>query len=501
MMANRKEALGIWLSDLLVGLALITFDRQVTGLSLDSRDVMAGDLFFAVSGANSHGLNFAVDAFNKGAIAIVYDPLDTVGFCDKSIASEVLIEIPQLSEKMGAIAARFYGKPSSKYCVIGVTGTNGKTSCVQFLQQCLPYSSSIGTLGWGTGKSLAVTKNTTPDAVELQRILAQLQGWGVRHVAMEVSSHGLQQKRVAGVSFDGVMITNITRDHLDYHGCMDNYVAAKLALLTVPEVRFAVVNFSGNFLEQILATIPENVRIWGVSFDGKKRGGVNVLDISAVTCYEGGLCFDVEYQSDRQGVTVPLYGEVNVENVAMVMAALLALGYSLREACVRVQKIQPIAGRMELFKSKKALPAVVVDYAHTPDALEKLLVMVRQHCEGVIWLVFGCGGDRDVGKRSQMGVIAEQFSDHVIVTNDNPRSESEQKIVRDIVSLCDDSKIEVIYDRRRAIRTAIEKAKKGDCVVVAGKGHEEYQELKGERIELSDRKIIAALVASEERSC
>jgi len=183
------------------------------------------------------------------------------------------------------------------------------------------------------------------------------------------------------------------------------------------------------------------------------------------------------------------------------MAALLALGYSLREACVRVQKIQPIAGRMELFKSKKALPAVVVDYAHTPDALEKLLVMVRQHCEGVIWLVFGCGGDRDVGKRSQMGVIAEQFSDHVIVTNDNPRSESEQKIVRDIVSLCDDSKIEVIYDRRRAIRTAIEKAKKGDCVVVAGKGHEEYQELKGERIELSDRKIIAALVASEERSC
>ncbi|MBT3507131.1 MAG: UDP-N-acetylmuramoyl-L-alanyl-D-glutamate--2,6-diaminopimelate ligase, partial [Methylococcales bacterium] len=216
---------------------------------------------------------------------------------------------------------------------------------------------------------------------------------------------------------------------------------------------------------------------------------------------EGGLCFDVEYQSDRQGVTVPLYGEVNVENVAMVMAALLALGYSLREACVRVQKIQPIAGRMELFKSKKALPAVVVDYAHTPDALEKLLVMVRQHCEGVIWLVFGCGGDRDVGKRSQMGVIAEQFSDHVIVTNDNPRSESEQKIVSDIVSLCDDSKIEVIYDRRRAIRTAIEKAKKGDCVVVAGKGHEEYQELKGERIELSDRKIIAALVASEERSC
>jgi UDP-N-acetylmuramoyl-L-alanyl-D-glutamate--2,6-diaminopimelate ligase len=282
---------------------------------------------------------------------------------------------------------------------------------------------------------------------------------------------------------------------------MDNYVAAKLALLTLPEVRFAVVNFSGNFLEQILATIPENVRIWGVSFDGKKRGGVNVLDISAVTCFEGGLCFDVEYQSDRQGVTVPLYGEVNVENVAMVMAALLALGYSLREACVRVQKIQPIAGRMELFKSKKALPAVVVDYAHTPDALEKLLVMVRQHCEGVIWLVFGCGGDRDVGKRSQMGVIAEQFSDHVIVTNDNPRSESEQKIVSDIVSLCDDSKIEVIYDRRRAIRTAIEKAKKGDCVVVAGKGHEEYQELKGERIELSDRKIIAALVASEERSC
>ncbi|HIA44795.1 MAG TPA: UDP-N-acetylmuramoyl-L-alanyl-D-glutamate--2,6-diaminopimelate ligase, partial [Methylococcaceae bacterium] len=210
MMANRKGALGFWLSDLLVGLAVITCDRQVTGLSLDSREVTSGDLFFAVSGVNTHGLNFAVDAFNKGAIAIVYDPLDTTGFCDKSMAPKVLIEIPQLSEKMGSIAARFYGEPSSKCCVIGVTGTNGKTSCVQFLQQCLPDSSSIGTLGWGAGNNLAVTKNTTPDAIELQRILAQFQEQGVRHVAMEVSSHGLQQKRVAGVCFDGVMITNIT---------------------------------------------------------------------------------------------------------------------------------------------------------------------------------------------------------------------------------------------------------------------------------------------------
>ena len=501
MMANRKGALGFWLSDLLVGLAVITCDRQVTGLSLDSREVMSGDLFFAVSGVNTHGLNFAVDAFNKGAIAIVYDPLDTTGFCDKSMAPKVLIEIPQLSEKMGSIAARFYGEPSSKCCVIGVTGTNGKTSCVQFLQQCLPDSSSIGTLGWGAGNNLAVTKNTTPDAIELQRILAQFQEQGVRHVAMEVSSHGLQQKRVAGVCFDGVMITNVTRDHLDYHGNMDNYVAAKLALLSVPEIRFAVVNFRDNYHEVILAAIPKNVAIWGVTFDGKYQDGINVLNISAVTCNLDGMFFDVAYRGASHVVTVPLYGDVNVENVAMVMAALLALGYSLGEVCVRVQKIQPIAGRMEMFKSKNALPTVVVDYAHTPDALEKLLLMVRQHCEGVIWLVFGCGGDRDAGKRSQMGIIAEQLADHVIVTNDNPRSEPEQKIVSDIVSLCDDSKIAVIYDRSRAIQEAIEKAKKGDCVVVAGKGHEEYQELNGERIELSDRKIVATLVTGEERLC
>jgi len=501
MMANRKEILSLWLSDLLGDLTVITTDRQVTGLSLDSRNLRDGDLFFAVSGVNSHGSQFALEALSKGAVGIVCDVLDTTSFMDKSITPDVLFEIPQLSKNMGLIAARFYGDPSKKCTVFGVTGTNGKTSCVQFLQQCLPNSSSIGTLGWGVGTSLAETKNTTPDAIELQEIMSQLQGQGIHHIAMEVSSHALQQQRVSGTSFDGVMITNITQDHLDYHGCMDDYVAAKLTLLSAPDIRFAVVNCNDDFYDAIVAAIPDYVEVWGVTGDEKHRDGINVLKIGAVICNWEGISFDVEYHGELHRVTVPVYGAVNVENVAMVMAVLLAHGYSFIEACVRIQKVHAIAGRMEVFKSRQALPAIIVDYAHTPDALEKLLLMAREHCDGNIWLVFGCGGDRDVGKRSQMGLIAEQYADHIIVTNDNPRTESEQKIVRDIVSLCDDSGVEIIYNRRRAIQETIEKAKTSDCVVIAGKGHEKYQEVQGERIALSDREIVTDLVANGGRLC
>jgi len=501
MMAERKEESGVWLSELLNGLVTITYDQQITGLSLDSRKVMVGDLFFAVSGSDDHGLNFAIEALNKGAVAIVYDPSDTAIVCDNAISSKVLIEILGLSEKVGIIASRFYGEPSRQCRVIGVTGTNGKTSCVQFLQQCLPRSGSIGTLGWGDGEHLSETRNTTPDAVELQRILAQFQANSMAYVAMEVSSHGLHQKRVSGVSFDGVMVTNITRDHLDYHGSMENYVAAKLALLATPGVRFAVVNLGGDYLEQILAAVPENVMIWGVNLGGEQRKGIHVLNISAMRFQEDGLCFDVEYQDVHQVVSIPLYGDVNVENAAMVMAVLLALDYSLDEVCARIGKVKSIPGRMEMFKSKGDLPTIVVDYAHTPDALKKLLVMVRRHCEGVVWLVFGCGGNRDVGKRSQMGVIAEQFSDYVIITNDNPRSESEQQIVSDIISQCQGSKIEIIYDRGTAIKKTVKKANKDDCVVIAGKGHEEYQELNDKIIELSDRKIVTTLLTSGAGIC
>ncbi len=501
MMAERKEESGFWLSELLNGLVSITYDQQITGLSLDSRKVMAGDLFFAVSGSDDHGLNFAIEALNKGAVAIVYDPSDAAIVCDQTVSPKVLIEMSGLSEKIGIIASRFYGEPSSHCRVIGVTGTNGKTSCVQFLQQCLPRSGSIGTLGWGEGERLSETINTTPDAVELQRILAQFQANAMAYVAMEVSSHGLHQKRVSGVRFDGVMVTNITRDHLDYHGTMENYVAAKLALLATSGIRFAVVNLGGDYLEQILAAIPEDVMIWGVSLNGKQRQGIKVLNISAMRFQEEGLCFDVEYQDMHQTVALPLYGDVNVENAAMVMAALLALDYSFDEVCARICKIQPIPGRMEMFSSTSEWPTVIVDYAHTPDALKKLLLMVRRHCEGAVWLVFGCGGNRDVGKRSQMGVIAEQFSDHVIITNDNPRSESEQQIVSDIISQCQGAKIEIIYDRSTAIKKAVKKANKDDCVVIAGKGHEQYQHLNDKIIELSDRKIVTALLTNGAGLC
>lgn len=469
-------------------------DLSITGLTLDSRAVVAGNVFIALAGSKQHGLSHAEQAIAQGACAIIYEPAGGgVQYALHIVTDIPMITIDNIAAVLGNIAARFYGNPSQFMDVIGITGTNGKTSCSQFLSQALDECGIIGTLGWGEWGNLNKTLNTTPDALVVQRILANLLATHKKTVAMEVSSHGLEQGRVNGVHFKGAVFTNISRDHLDYHGSMESYLQAKLALLHTPELAFVVVNLDDAYSEQILAAIPNNIQVWGVTHLADIVP-MNPVDerVTAGNIFNNttGIEFDVCWRGEIHKVTIPLYGDFNVENVLCVLAVMLALGVSLGEAAKKLAYLQPVAGRMQRFGGDKH-PLIFVDYAHTPDALNKVLASVRKHCQQDLWVVFGCGGNRDTGKRPQMGACAEQWADHVIITDDNPRFENSIDIVNAILSGCKDShKITVLQNREQAIHSAISQAKVGDCIVIAGKGHEDYQEINGKTLFFSDSACV-----------
>ncbi len=512
-------------------------DMPISGLTLDSRQAVAGNLFIALAGARQHGLAHAEQALLNGACAIIFDPSGN----GRQLAEQInaaqpantvpIIAIDNLSFVVGDIAARFYGHPSRRLNVIGITGTNGKTSCSQFLGQLLDDCGIIGTLGWGEWGKLNKTLNTTPDAVAIQKILAELVTLNKQAVAMEVSSHGLEQRRVNGVYFKAAVFTNISRDHLDYHGTMEAYLQAKLALLNKPGLEFAVVNMDDAYSKRIIAAIPESVTIWGVSAKGLAPDSGESVIAENILYKEDGIEFDIRWttagtqeveqcqeqlsttaemqesllRETVQRVVVPLYGDFNSENVLCVLAVLLAMGVSLADAANKLTQIKPVAGRMERFGGNTE-PLVFVDYAHTPDALEKVLSSLRKHCHGALWLVFGCGGNRDTGKRPQMGGIATHWADHVIITDDNPRFENSRDIINDILAGCssaiaDDCMdaggrtmqgaiVEIIENREHAIRNAIARAAHNDCIVIAGKGHEDYQEVNGVQQPFSDQQVV-----------
>ncbi len=405
-----------------------------------------------------------------------------------------MIAVEDLGQKLGDIAARFYGNPSGFMDVIGITGTNGKTSCSHFLSQMLDDCGIIGTLGWGEWGKLSKTLNTTPDALETQRVLAELLNDKKKIVAMEVSSHGLEQGRVNGVTFKGAVFTNISRDHLDYHGTMEAYLQAKLALLNKPGLTFAVVNLDDFYSDQIIAAVPETVVLWGISVHGKTLASCECVCAENIIHKLDGIEFDVRWRGNCQRVNVPLYGDFNSENVLTVLAVMLAMGGALPEAVKKLQFIRPVTGRMERYGGD-GQPLIFVDYAHTPDALDKVLSSLRKHCGQNLWVVFGCGGNRDKGKRPEMGRIAEQWADHVIITDDNPRFENGLVIVNDILAGCSSAgrnlgKVEVIQNREQAIQNVIARAAEKDCIVVAGKGHEHYQESNGLQIAFSDSQVV-----------
>ena len=474
---------------------------SVSGLALDSRLVIDGAMFFALAGTQAHGLDYAAKAIDKGAAAIVYDPSGA----DRHQLDELkqkfqcpLIAIPLLSEKLGFIADRFFDSPSAGIEVVGITGTNGKTSCSHFLAQALAHfspSAIIGTLGWGSVGQLQKLPNTTPDAITLHKSMAALKADGVKYVAMEVSSHGLAQKRTAGIRFKGVAFCKITRDHLDYHGTQDQYIETKLELLQSPGIDFVIVNLDDCNIDRIISAVPTTAQLLGYSMREKVSANIPHISVSELHHDVGGVEFRAHYGDKTARVSAPFFCDFNVENLLAVLAAMIGLGIPFQAAAEALQNVRAVAGRLEQFSGGESRPTVIVDYAHTPDALQGILDGVQMHCSGNLWLVFGCGGDRDKGKRQMMGAIAVRGANHVVLTDDNPRSEDGAQIIQDILKGCEGKPVRIIRDRRQAIEHCIGLAQSDDLVVVAGKGHEETQEICGVKYSFSDRQIVREALA------
>jgi UDP-N-acetylmuramoyl-L-alanyl-D-glutamate--2,6-diaminopimelate ligase len=477
------------ISELLDGLVPVNAsqDCEVTGLQIDSRRVQPGDLFFALAGAQVDGRHFMRDAAARGAAAIVYE---ANGFKTPDIPVPV-VDVPQLRQRAGIIADRFYGAPSRHLVMIGVTGTNGKTTCTQLLAQALDGSEHrcavIGTIGFGFPGELNESLHTTPDAVTVHRLLSEFLEAGARYAGLEVSSHALDQGRVTAVAFDVAVFTNLTRDHLDYHGDMDTYGSAKASLFDVPGLRCAAINNDDAFGRELIARLRGRMPVLSFGLEG---GDVRAREVKLS---RAGVTLRVDTPVGEATLTSPLFGRFNASNLLAVLTTLLALDLPLAEAVLRLSRARPAPGRVEHFGGTGAQPLVVVDYAHTPDALEKVLATLREHAGGRLVCVFGCGGNRDRGKRPQMGRIAETLADEVILTDDNPRHEDAEAIVAEIRAGMR-TVPKTIRDRRAAIAQAIVDAGSDDIVLVAGKGHEDYQLIGDTRISYSDRVVVRELL-------
>ena len=468
---------------------LSTLNQPFTTITADSRQVQSGSLFLAYPGAVSDGRDYIAQAIKNGAGAVIWEQAGFTWSADWDVAN---LAVTHLKNQVGTIAAEYYRNPSKKLTMIGVTGTNGKTSVSQWVAQCLTTlgkkTAVLGTIGNGLLDSqasvLAEASNTTPDAILLQGMLASFVAQQADAVVMEVSSHGLDQGRVNGVAFDIAVLTNLSRDHLDYHETMEAYAAAKQKLFTLADLKAAILNADDDFGQGIASELSQQGK--SVITYGLQHGDVHG---SQLKLHDTGLSLQVTTQKGDALLAAPVLGRFNAYNVLAVLATLLALDISLSDAINAISKIKPVLGRMQQFGGGE-LPLVVVDYAHTPDALEKVLSTLREQlsAEAKLLCVFGCGGDRDAGKRPLMGAIAAKLADTVIVTSDNPRSEDAGAIIQAITGGNPDGYL-VEADRASAINKAILLANKGDIVLVAGKGHETYQEILGVKHQFDDALI------------
>lgn len=487
------------LADLLAGEAVPgeLADLRVRGMSLDSRAIASGDAFVALRGGNGHGIDFAAGAFAAGAVVVIAEA--DIEATRKPTGGPV-VWVEGLRARLGGIAARFYGDASQNLRVTGVTGTNGKTSTVQLLAQALGHlgrsAATIGTLGAGLAGSIDAGERTTPDAISLQRLLADFLRRGATDVAMEVSSHALEQGRANGVHFRLAIFTNLTRDHLDYHGSMDAYAAAKRRLFHMPGLAAAVINLDDEQGRRLAADLPGDVARIGFAID-EAAAEVRATELEL---HANGLRFLLRTPWGEGRVESRLLGRFNVSNLLAVAAGLGALGHGFEEIRKAMAQLQPVNGRMSRLGGEAGRPLVVVDYAHTPDALEQALSSMRAHCAGMLVCVFGCGGERDAGKRPLMAAIAERLADRIIVTDDNPRSEDGDAIVAAIMSgFTNPAAVVRERDRGKAIRRAIVDARASDIVLIAGKGHEPYQEVAGVRHPFDDLQVARS--ALEARPC
>jgi UDP-N-acetylmuramoyl-L-alanyl-D-glutamate--2,6-diaminopimelate ligase len=490
--AQRLEALGVPLGD----------------LTADSRSVKRDSVFVAYPGTVRDGRAFIPEAIAHGAAAVLWEK---TGFAWSDAWRVPNLGIENLRARISAIAGHVYGDPSEALWMAGVTGTNGKTSVSQWIAAACDAlgrrSAVIGTLGNGLVGERAEARNTTPDPIVLQRLLADYLRRGARNVAMEVSSHGLDQERVAGIRYDVAVFTNLTRDHLDYHGTMEAYAAAKYRLFSARGLRQAVVNVDDAWGARVAR------RLAGGSLDVITYGTLGAradaprarLAASNITLSESGVRFHVASEWGEGEVSARVLGAFNVANLLAVTGALVADGIPFADALRAVSALEPVPGRLERVGGGE-LPLVVIDYAHTPDALEKALAALRNVLEsaaragrrGRLICVFGCGGDRDPGKRALMGEAAARLADHVIVTSDNPRGEDPDAIIAQVMAGVRGREAEAIEDRQVAIFSAVHRATAGDVVLLAGKGHETYQEIAGNRLPFNDREVATAALAQWE---
>ena len=499
MMAEARDLSGMRFTDLLQGEARPTSggDVSIRGLALDSRGVGPGYLFLACKGYDHHGLKHLADARSRGAVAMLFDPDGADAYMPLP-AGFPAAAVVDLGNKASAIAARFYGDPTAHQQVMAVTGTNGKTSVSLITAQSLSEAGKpcgvLGTVGFGAYGKLETPTHTTPDAVSTQAWLARFREQGLTHVSMEASSHALDQGRVNGVHFAVAVFTNLTRDHLDYHGDMRSYAEAKRRLFQRPGLKHAVINLDDEFGRELAASLPARVECIGYTLEGRDSPRGTTLKGGNLQLGSGGLSFDVASEAGSGHVDSRLLARFNAENLLAVQGALLALGMRFDAALLALDRAHTVPGRMECFGGGSMQALVVVDYAHTPDALEKSLTAARSHCRGRLWCVFGCGGERDRGKRPQMGGIAERIADRIVLTDDNPRGENGDAIVAEILAgIRDHARVTVERERARAVERAVRAAQPGDVVLVAGKGHETEQVIGTQRPHYSDRETAARL--------
>jgi UDP-N-acetylmuramoyl-L-alanyl-D-glutamate--2,6-diaminopimelate ligase len=466
-----------------------------TRLTADSRRVQPGDVFVAYPGAQVDGRNFIAQAVAKGAAAVIVEAGGSLAECGSPV-----VEVSGLAALSGEIAHLVYGRPSEHLWLAGVTGTNGKTSVSHWTAQALDAMrhpcAVVGTLGNGFLDALDESPNTTPDAITLHAALAGFVASGAEACAMEVSSIGLDQGRVNGAAFDVAVFTNLTRDHLDYHGSMEDYAAAKEKLFDAPGLKAAVLNLDDPMGVALAARLKGRVPTLGYSLAGKAPGLTDeVLVADNLRLDAAG----VEFVLRGTKVVAPVVGRFNVSNLLAVIGALLARNEHLEEITAALRSLKPPPGRMQALGGVKQ-PLVVVDYAHTPDALEKALTVLREAATargGKLVCVFGCGGDRDPGKRPQMGAVAARLADRVLVTSDNPRSEDPLQIIAAIVAGMPAPRC-IEPDRALAITEAVVGADVRDVVLLAGKGHEPYQEIAGVRHAFSDLDAAKSALAGRQ---
>jgi UDP-N-acetylmuramoyl-L-alanyl-D-glutamate--2,6-diaminopimelate ligase len=512
MTTNPKSA-GKPLSELLQGFDTVKpiLDINIFDIASSSRQVVAGSLFVALQGSTTHGIDFAIDAVKAGAEAVMYNAQDE--YSQKRIVllrKQIEIQwigVDNLDRVNGEIVSRFYGEPSKALTIIGVTGTDGKTSVTHLVTQALTRlkktTASIGTIGYGVGNKRQPTTHTTPDAITLQSYLNEFREQQCEYVVMEVSSHALDQHRVNGCDFDIAVLTNLGRDHLDYHSTRQAYAAAKARLFRDFELSAKVVNaddeFGRSLCEQVetsSALIRFSAQPKTPSFNDLKDSSIGAeVRLIKNDITDQGLCMQVASPVGKIVANTALMGRFNIENTLACISTLIALGFDREQIQLAVTDLQPIPGRMEQFKGSSDQPAVVVDFAHTEQALRACLTTCREYTTGKIWCVFGCGGDRDQGKREGMGQAAEQLADQVIITDDNPRTEPPEQIVTEILlGLTNPEKVSVVHSRLAAIEFSLSEASADDLVVIAGKGHELEQIIGIERHPFSDRQVVQRIL-------